>query len=396
MRRGRFKGIYSPAFHPWRGGKEGIVKRSIIVLVVLLVGVVAGYAQRGGGQGQAPAPAAAPQGPSPEQRAALEKQDALEKATPQLQITEQVLPLTVPGHTIGEAVGVSKDSKGHLYVFTRSGNVGPARGATASQLFEFDQNLKFVKQWGQDNYAASFAHNVRVDKYDNVWMTDEGSNMIVKFNPQGMVQMVLGRKPEAIDFLERFLERGERDENRFPAGGVGTFGRPTDVAWNSKDDIFVSDGYKNSRVVKVNKDGSWNKAVGTRGAGMNQFNTVHAIATDAKDNVYVADRGNRRIQVYDDNLNFVKSIATVGAPWSVCTSPMPNQFLFSGDGNGKIYKLDMNGNLVGWAQSSQGHGQTGCLIHELHCESDTVLYKGDCSTWTVEKITIKGAAKSTN
>ena len=136
------------------------MRRSIIVLVVLLLGAAAGYAQRGGGQAQ-PAPAPA-QGPSPEQQAALARQDALEKNTPQLQVTEEVLRLTVPGHTIGEAVGVSKDSKGHLYVFTRSGNVGPARGATASQLFEFDQNLKFVKQWGQDNYAASFAHTVRV------------------------------------------------------------------------------------------------------------------------------------------------------------------------------------------------------------------------------------------
>src|SRR2546427_863349 len=197
----------------------------------MLLGVIV-FAQRGGG-------------PTPEQQAALAKQEALEKATPRLQITEDVLPLAVPGHTIGEAVGVSKDSKGHLYVFTRSGNVGPARGSTASQLFEFDQNLKFVKQWGQDNYAASFAHTVRVDKYDNVWMTDEGSNMVVKFNPAGMVAMVLGRKPEAIDFFERFLERGERDENRFPVGTPGTFGRPTDVTWDSKDNIFVSDGYKN-------------------------------------------------------------------------------------------------------------------------------------------------------
>jgi hypothetical protein len=360
------------------------VRRSIPVLAALLLVVAAGQTPLGQGQG-----------PSPEQQAALARQEALEKATPQLQITEEVLKLSVPGHTIGETVGVSKDSKGHLYVFTRSGNLGPARGATASQLFEFDQNLRFVKQWGQDNYAASFAHNVRVDKYDNVWMTDEGSNMVVKFNAQGLVSMVLGRKPEAIDFLERFVERGEKDENRYPAGNVGTFGRPTDVAFDSHDNIFISDGYKNSRVVKVNKDGSWNKSVGTRGSGMNQFNTVHAIATDAKDNVYVADRGNRRIQVYDDNLNFVKTIANVGAPWSVCTSPMPNQYLFSGDGNGKIYKLDMNGNLVGWAQSSQGHGQTGCLIHELHCESDTVIYKGDCSTWTVEKITIKGGGRST-
>ena len=350
------------------------MKRLITVLVVMSLGVVS-RAQRGA--------------PSPEQQAALAKQDALEKATPKLQITEEVLPLVVPGHTIGEAVGVAKNSQGHLFVFTRSGNVGPAKGATASQLFEFDQNLKFVKQWGQDNYAASFAHTVRVDKHDNVWMTDEGANMIVKFNPQGNVSMVLGRKTEAIDYLERFTERGEKDDVRYPAGNPGTFNRPTDVTWDTQDNIFVSDGYNNSRVAKMTKDGKWVKALGTRGAGPNQFNTPHGITSDVRGNIYVADRGNRRIQVFDPDLNPVRIIDTVGAPWSICTSPAPNQFLFSGDGNGKLYKTDLNGKLLGWAQTSEGHGQSGCLVHEIHCESDRAIYKGDCSTWTVEKITIK-------
>jgi hypothetical protein len=364
------------------GGQGGVVKHALttIPLGALILAVATVSAQREGG----------PPAPSAEQRAALEKQAALEKATPQLQIAEDVLKLVVPNHTIGEAVGVSKDSKGHLYVFTRSGNVGPARGSTASQLFEFDQNLRFVKQWGPDNYAASFAHTVRVDKYDNVWMTDEGSNMIVKFTPQGLVSMVLGRKPEAIDFLERYLERGQRNESQFPPAARGTYGRPTDVAFDSQDNIFVADGYTNSRVVKLSKDGTWIKDIGTRGSGMNQFNTVHAIASDVKNNIYVADRGNRRIQVYDADLNFIKSITSAAAPWSVCTTPGPTQYLYSGDGNGKIYKMDLDGNLLGWAQTSQGHGQTNCLIHELHCESENVIYKGDCSTWTVEKITVKG------
>jgi hypothetical protein len=355
------------------------MKRAVIAMTVVVCGTVL-VAQRGG--------------PSPEMQAAMAKQEALEKATPRLQVSEEVLSLSIPNHTIGEAVGVAKNSKGHLFVFTRSGNVGPAKGATASQLFEFDPATKFVKQWGPDNYAASFAHTVRVDKYDNVWMTDEGANMIVKFTPQGMVSMVLGRKTEAIDFLERFTERGEKETERYPAGNMGTFNRPTDVTWDLQDNIFVSDGYNNSRVVKIAKDGKWVKTLGTRGSGPNQFNTPHAITADAKGQIYVADRGNRRIQVFDNDLNPVRIIANVGAPWSVCTSPAPNQFLFSGDGNGKIYKVDLSGNLVGWAQTSEGHGQTGCLVHELHCESDTVIYKGDCSTWTVEKITFKAGAKS--
>ena len=356
------------------------MKPSMVALAVVLASVVIVSGQRGAG-------------PSPEQQAALAKQEALEKATPRLQITEEILNLVVPGHTIGEAVGVAKNSKGHLFVFTRSGASGPARGATHSQLFEFDPNLKFVKQWGPDNYAASFAHTVRIDRSDNVWMTDEGSNMIVKFNPSGQVAMVLGRKPEALDYLERFVEEGDHQEGTPPAR-PGVFNRPTDVAFDAQDNIFVADGYNNSRVAKISKDGRWVKELGVRGAAPNQFNTVHAIANDAKGNIYVADRGNRRIQVLDSNLNAQKIFSNIGAPWSVCVSPGATQYLYSGDGNGKIYKLDLDGKLLGWAQTSEGHGQTGCLVHQLHCESENVIYKGDCSTWTVEKITIKGTARS--
>jgi hypothetical protein len=355
------------------------VKRYLFVVPFLCAGVVV-LAQ----------PAA-----NPQMQAAMAKQLELEKQTPRLQVAEEVLPLVIPGHTIGEAVGVAKNSKGHLFVFTRSGATGPAKGSTASQLFEFDPALKFVKQWGPDNYASSFAHTVRVDKEDNVWMVDEGSNMIVKFNPEGRAVMVLGRKPEAIDYLEQFTEEGHKLEQTPPAR-PGVYNRPTDVAWDTQGNIFISDGYNNSRVVKVAKDGRWVGAVGERGAGTNQYNTVHAITSDAKGNIYVADRGNRRIQVLDSDLKLQRVIEGMGAPWSVCTSPGPTQYLFSGDGNGKIYKMSLDGKLLGWAQTSEGHGQSGCLVHELHCESESVLYKGDCSTWTVEKITIKGTTPPTS
>jgi NHL repeat len=325
--------------------------------------------------------------PSPERQAAIAKQLALEAETPKLQITEEVLPLVVPDHTIGETEGVSMNSKGHLFVYSRTGKGGSSRGGTAAELFEFDQNLKFVKMWGPDNYAASFAHSVRVDKYDNVWMVDEGSGMIVKFDPNANVKMTLGRKPEAIDYMERYLERGEKVTERYPVGTMGTFDRETDIAFDKDDDMYVSDGYGNSRVVKISKDGNWIKAVGTHGNGQDQFSTPHGIAVDKGEGlVYVGDRGNNRIQVYDTNLNFKSSYAGVGAPWSVQVTP---KYIYSGDGTGKIYRLDHSGKLLGWAQTSLGHGQSGCLIHEMHAVSDNVLIKGDCSTWTVERITIK-------
>jgi hypothetical protein len=325
---------------------------------------------------------------NPEAQARQRQQAELEAATPKLQITEEVLPLSVPGHTIGETEGVSLNSKGHLFVYSRTGTSGSARGGTAAELFEFDERLKFVKLWGPGNYAASFAHAVRVDKYDNVWMVDEGSNMIVKFDPNAMVKMVLGRKPESIDYFEKYLERGEKDTERVPPAVNGTFNRQTDLAWDAQDNIYVADGYNNSRVVKLGKDGSWIKTVGTRGAGQNQFNTVHGIAVDAAQGlVYVADRGNFRIQVYDTELNFKRTITGIGAPWSV---QVTSKYIYSGDGNGKLYQLDKSsGKLLGWAQTSLGRGQTTCLIHSLHAQSDNVLYRGSCTQWDVEKITIK-------
>ena len=362
------------------------MKRFVILSIVLLLGMLT-YAQRQSGPADQ-APARGGRG-GPEQAARIAKQAEAEQAAPKLQFTEEILPLSIPGHTIGETEGVSMNSKGHLFVYSRTGKGGSARGGTAAELFEFDvaPAYKFVKQWAPDSYGASFAHSVRVDKYDNVWFVDEGSNMVVKMDQNGVVKMTLGRKPEAIDWLERFVERGEKDENRYPVGSMGTFDRPTDVAWDAQDNIFISDGYGNSRFVKIAKDGVWQKAVGTHGSGPDQFSTPHGIAVDGT-NVYVADRGNFRIQVYDTNtMAFKASYGSIGAPWSVQTTA---KYLYSGDGTGKIYRLDKStGKLLGWVQTGMGQGQTGCIIHELWAVSDDVLIKGACSEWTVEKITFK-------
>src|ERR1700739_2906796 len=357
------------------------MRRSIVLFSLLLLGIaIDGVIPR----------VEAQFGNSPEAVAAREKQLALEKTVPQLKITEEHLTLVAPGHTLGETEGVSKNSKGHLFVYSRTGTGGSARGGTAGGLFEFGQNLKFVKLWGPDNYTASFAHSVRVDKYDNVWMIDEGSGMIVKFDPNANVKMTLGRKPEAIDYLERVTERGEKDTERYPVGNMGTFNRETDIAWDANDNAFVSDGYGNSRVVKISKDGVWVKAVGTHGNGQDQFSTPHGIAVDKEAGlVYVADRANLRIQVYDTDLNYKKTITGVAMPWTVQVTP---KYIYSGDGTGKIYQLDKTGKLLGWAHTGLGMGEAGVTIHELYAESDNVLYRGSCSEWDVEKITIKSSA----
>lgn len=336
--------------------------------------------------------------------------DAIDAKTPKLNYKEEVLQLLVPGYTMGQTVGVDLDSKNHLYVYSRTNPQGIARGGTAAMLWEFDQNGAFVKEWGPHNYAASFAHSVRVDKFDNVWQVDEGSGMIIKYSPKAVPMAQFGRTPEAIDYLERNVEQrgrgfegGARElENPtdmvrrlHPLGGVGTFNRPTDVAWDSHDNVFVTDGYGNSRVVKITPGGHWLKWVGTWGTGPNQFNIVHSVAVDSRDRVYAADRNNHRIQVYDDDLNFVRSITGMGAPWGLCVprkDASGKEYIFSSDGtSGRIYKIDLaTDKVVGWAQTSLGRGadDAGRLIHQIACKDPNVVYLGSAILWNVTKVTI--------
>ena len=365
--------------------------------VALLLAVCAAtYAQRDGIQAQQ----GPGRGPTPEQQAALAAQDQLEKNTPQIPFEATSLPLMPNGHTIGETEGVAINSKKHLFVYTRSGNAGPARGSQAAELFEFDEQNKFVKEWGQNAYGFSFAHAVRVDKEDNVWVVDEGSNMVMKFNPAGLVTMVLGRKDEAIDYLERFLEEGDHTERGATAkvgagaGRGGTFGRPTDVAFDLQGNIFVADGYDNSRVAKFSKDGDFMKTVGSRGTAPDQFNTPHAITYDNKGLIYVADRGNSRIQVYDSDLNRKAIFSNVRAPWAVCVTP-PNaqgqQFLYSADAGGKIYKLSLDGKLLGWFGSNGKKVGQFYWVHQMHCVSENEIITGEAQNWRVQRVVLKPA-----
>src|SRR5580693_2494600 len=97
-----------------------------------------------------------------------------------------------PNLYLGEGIGIATNSKGHVFVYTRS---------QRTRLFEFDQNGNFVREIGQGLYGFVFAHAVRVDPQDNIWAVDEGSNMVIKFNPQGRVVMLLGRRPESAEGL---------------------------------------------------------------------------------------------------------------------------------------------------------------------------------------------------
>ena len=199
---------------------------------------------------------------------------------------------------------MATNSRGHLFVYTRTGSpqltLGTERhfhrGNGAARLFEFDPTGKYVREIGQGLYGFVFAHTVRVDPQDNIWTVDEGSGTIVKFNPQGQVQMVLGRTPEYLPMpnVERVNSMGAVAKPTGPVGiGVegDEFDRPTDVAWDKQGNIFVADGHVNSRIAKFDANGRFVKSWGSQGTAPGQFNVPHSLVTDVQGNVYVADRG---------------------------------------------------------------------------------------------------------
>src|SRR5438045_5691424 len=205
-------------------------------------------------------------------------------------------PLQLPNDLyFGEVTGVAVNSKGNVYVLSRGNTTGPAYAAAATQLLEFGPDGKFIREIGKNLYAWSFGHTVRIDPKDNIWVTDKGSDMVVKFNPAGRVEMVFGRKQEASD---RETVPLERHKPPLPPD-VGRFRQVTDVTWDPAGNAYISDGYINSRVAKVDSNGRWLKSFGEPGHGPGQFVQPHSIAADAQGNIYVADRGNRRIEVMD-------------------------------------------------------------------------------------------------
>jgi DNA-binding beta-propeller fold protein YncE len=301
-----------------------------------------------------------------------------------------------PNLYMGEGIGVARDSKGHIYTYTRSG---------LTRLFEFDEKGNFVREIGAGSYAMEMAHAVRVDPQDNIWIVDEGTNMVVKYAPDGRPALILGHRPDPFDGIPTSAIFARNPNPPLPY----RFDRPTDIAFDAAGNFFIADGYGNSRVAKYDKNGRFIKTTGSFGNGAGQLNTPHSIQTDAKGNVYVADRGNNRIQVYDNDLNLVKSITGIGSPWAVCITPGPHQYLYSSNSSpesnnsvqmattGEIYKMELDGTVLG--KFGKGGKMAGefSTTHAMDCRNENELLVGEITSWRIQKIVLKpgttGAAK---
>jgi len=321
-------------------------------------------------------------------------------------------PLTLPDDVyLGEVGGVATSSRGDIYVYTRTGHptvsMATARPFShgGSRLFQFDRNGRFTREIGAGVYGFLFAAQVRVDPQDNIWVVDELSAMVMKFDPQGRVAFLLGRKAEAINNPPRAGGAGPAGEGGGGRGGRAAgagapqdvFNRPTDVAWDGQGNIFVADGLGNARIAKFNKDGAFVKSWGQRGTGNGEFASVNSIAVDTQGNVYAADAGNQRIQVFDNNGTFKSEIKGVGNAQAICITPGPNQVMYVSNSNpptdidtaGEIYKMRLDGTMVG------KFGRAGKLpkefgtVNAIDCRSESTLLVGEVGNFRVQKITIR-------
>ena len=220
-----------------------------------------------------------------------------------------------------------------------------------------------VRSWGEGLFIRP--HAIRVDPEGNIWTVDNDTHQVLKMDPSGRIRMVVGRRGQS----------GESDE---------LFNRPTDVAFAPNGDFYVSDGYVNSRVVKFSKEGRYITAWGKKGDGDGEFNLPHSVAVDGQGRVYVGDRENYRVQVFDANGKFLTQWNHVGSPWGL--DLQSDQTLFLADGhNDRILKVTLEGKVLGaFGENGRLPGELN-FVHHLGLDAAGNIFASEIKNQRVQK-----------
>lgn len=277
-------------------------------------------------------------------------------AQPDLQAVAGFLQVPA-GFKFGLAAAVATDKDDNLYVFHRG----------KQPIMVFDKTGKLLRSWGDGQ--VKIAHGLRLDGQGNVWTTDLGTHQVIKYDPQGKVLLTLGTKNK-------------------PGTTKETFNKPADIAITPNGDVYVADGYGNSRVVKFSKDGKYLLEWGKKGKGPGEFNLPHAIFLNAKGQVYVGDRENNRIQVFDPNGKFLEQWTNSGAPYGLFLEKNERVLVADGRGN-RINFLDLQGKLLNsWGMKGTDPGQFR-MPHGICADSQGIIYVAEGDGKRVQKLVRK-------
>jgi sugar lactone lactonase YvrE len=274
-------------------------------------------------------------------------------------------PIALPAGS-GAPAASAFDSKGHMFVLTR----GPVA------FFEFDEHGKFVRSFGEGLYTRS--HGLYIDKDDNLWATDVGGSIVQKLNRQGEVLLTLGTKGQAGEWNEAAQSR--------------KFNEPNAVMIGRNGDIFVVQGHTpgakgDPRVLKFDSKGNFIKSWGGKGTEPGKFEVAHGIALDAKGQLWVTDRENQRIQIFDQDGVYVKELKFAGLPCSLNIGP---QYIYMVNGfAGQLLRLDLNGNvLAAMGKPGKGPGEFG-EAHAISVGPGGDIWVADTVNSTLQKFVKK-------
>jgi DNA-binding beta-propeller fold protein YncE len=332
---------------------NGIVARMIrtVSIAALMAG---GGLYPFAAQTTAPNPGRSTDRPSAEAVAAL-------KSGPPLPYTvDASWPQMPKGYNFGECSGVDVDKDGNVWVFNRG----------HWPVIEFDRRGKMLQAWSQETFPVKSAHGLRVGPDGSIWCVDVDGHVIFKMSPEGRVLMVLGNRQGVA---------GNNDAE-------DAFNRPTNVAFRANGNFYVSDGYVNSRVLEFTPDGYYVRHWGKKGGGDGEFNLVHDVQVDSRGRVYVADRTNERIQVFDDSGRFLTKWTGIGAPWGIYYAPREEAIYMCDGKYDRIVKLNLEGQVLGVLSA---YGKAPGEIDYAHSISvdpvDGALYTVEIKSWRVQK-----------
>ena len=277
------------------------------------------------------------------------------ETAPELDYVVAPTAVTLPaGVTMGATASVAFDANGHLFVLTRGDKT----------FFEFNPDGSFIRSFGDKLFTRS--HGLRIDRDGNLWATDVGGHIVVKMTRDGQPLLTIGTKGEA----------GEWNE----ATGSHKLNQPNDVVLAGNGDVFVAQGHTpgaegDARVLKFDKNGKFINSWGGKGSGPGRVQVAHGIAIDAKGLVWVADRENQRIQLFDQDGKFVREVKYKGLP---CSLDIGRQYMYMVDGfAGQVLRLDLNGKvLAAMGKPGKGPGEFG-EAHMIAVSQKDEIYVAD-------------------